>query len=90
MPYTCNNCKSHVETRYHCTVCDDFDLCVNCKDKDGHPHPMEKLGFALDNGSPPADAEQTNPQEPRELRIGGKERWIQDSIIGACLPVQRC
>ena len=20
--YTCNNCKSHVETRYHCTVCD--------------------------------------------------------------------
>ena len=20
--YTCNNCKNHVETRYHCTVCD--------------------------------------------------------------------
>lgn len=20
--YTCNNCKTHVETRYHCTVCD--------------------------------------------------------------------
>lgn len=20
--YTCNNCKAHVETRYHCTVCD--------------------------------------------------------------------
>jgi hypothetical protein len=20
--YTCNNCKGHVETRYHCTVCD--------------------------------------------------------------------
>lgn len=86
--YTCNNCKSHVETRYHCTVCDvcipfvllffplkvyshiyynsillqDFDLCVSCKDKDGHPHPMEKLGFDLDDGSSPADAKQTNPQ----------------------------
>ncbi|TGZ38339.1 histone lysine acetyltransferase CREBBP-like isoform X1 [Temnothorax longispinosus] len=81
MPYTCNNCKSHVETRYHCTVCDDFDLCVNCKDKDGHPHPMEKLGFALDNGSPPADAEQTNPQEPRELSI---QRCIL-SLVHACL-----
>lgn len=89
--YTCNNCKSHVETRYHCTVCDvciplmmlflfplrrfthkvsycnsvllqDFDLCVSCKDKDGHPHPMEKLGFDLDDGSSPADAKQTNLQ----------------------------
>lgn len=20
--YTCNNCKKHVETRYHCTICD--------------------------------------------------------------------
>lgn len=20
--YTCNHCKNHVETRYHCTVCD--------------------------------------------------------------------
>jgi hypothetical protein len=24
--YTCNNCKNHVETRYHCTVCD-----VSCR-----------------------------------------------------------
>lgn len=40
----------------------DFDLCVSCKDKDGHPHPMEKLGFDLDDGSSPADAKQTNPQ----------------------------
>ncbi|XP_029678514.1 LOW QUALITY PROTEIN: CREB-binding protein-like, partial [Formica exsecta] len=61
--YTCNNCKNHVETRYHCTVCDNFDLCVSCKDKDGHPHPMEKLGFDLNDGSSPADAKQTNPQD---------------------------
>lgn len=20
--YTCNNCKNHVETRFHCTICD--------------------------------------------------------------------
>ncbi|XP_077275691.1 uncharacterized protein LOC143904703 isoform X3 [Temnothorax americanus] len=51
MPNTCNNCKSQItylEFRYHCTVCDDFDLCVNCKDKDGHPHPMDKLSSLTD------------------------------------------
>jgi E1A/CREB-binding protein len=46
--YTCNNCSKSVETRYHCTVCDDFDLCIQCFTKDGHPHKMEKLGFDLD------------------------------------------
>ncbi|RWS27977.1 histone acetyltransferase-like protein 2, partial [Leptotrombidium deliense] len=44
--YTCNKCKRHVvETRYHCTECDDFDLCVNCYNSEGHNHRMEKLGF---------------------------------------------
>ena len=44
--YTCNTCKRHlVETRYHCTQCEDFDLCVACYQRDGHVHPMDKLGF---------------------------------------------
>ncbi len=44
--YTCNTCKRHlVETRYHCTQCDDFDLCVACYQRDGHHHNMDKLGF---------------------------------------------
>lgn len=44
--YTCNTCKRHlVETRYHCTQCEDFDLCVACYQRDGHIHPMDKLGF---------------------------------------------
>lgn len=60
--YTCNNCKSHVETRWHCTVCDDFDLCIACYEKPGHPHKMEKLGFDLDDGSLPSDQKQVNPQ----------------------------
>lgn len=75
--YTCNNCKSHVETRYHCTVCDDFDLCISCKEKDGHPHHMEKLGLDLDDGSSPADAKQVNPQEARKHSI---QRCIQSLV----------
>ncbi|XP_077262697.1 histone acetyltransferase p300-like [Temnothorax americanus] len=88
MVYTCNNCKSHVETRYHCTICDDFDLCVNCKDKDGHPHPMEKLGFASDNGSSPLDERQTNPQENYERRAF-IQRCIQD-LVHVCLCRDDC
>ncbi|XP_044255376.1 CREB-binding protein-like isoform X6 [Tribolium madens] len=78
--YTCNNCKSHVETRYHCTVCDDFDLCIQCYDKEGHPHKMEKLGFDLDDGSSPSDQKQANPQEARKLSI---QRCIH-SLVHAC------
>ncbi|PRD32854.1 UNVERIFIED_CONTAM: CREB-binding protein [Trichonephila clavipes] len=109
--YTCNNCKQHVETRYHCTICDmsgvaetnipriikgsimyifeviccrriinDFDLCVNCFDKDGHNHKMEKLGFGLDDDSATCDQKQTNPQESRRLSI---QRCIQ-SLVHAC------
>ncbi|XP_069355326.1 CREB-binding protein isoform X5 [Maniola hyperantus] len=77
--YTCNSCKAHVETRYHCTVCDDFDLCVPCHDKEGHPHRMEKLGLDLDVGAP-GDAKQANPQEARKLSI---QRCIQ-SLVHAC------
>lgn len=31
-----------VEQRFHCTVCDDFDLCSDCFNKDGHEHEMDK------------------------------------------------
>ncbi|KAL0268194.1 UNVERIFIED_CONTAM: hypothetical protein PYX00_010225 [Menopon gallinae] len=77
--YTCNNCKSHVETRYHCTHCEDFDLCVQCYDKEGHPHKMEKLGFDLDDGSP-VEGQKANPQEARKLSI---QRCIH-SLVHAC------
>ncbi|ODN03688.1 CREB-binding protein, partial [Orchesella cincta] len=80
--YTCNNCKNHVETRYHCTVCDDFDLCVGCFQKTGHPHKMDKLGFDLDDGSSPSPGDQnkSNPQVARKLSI---QRCIH-SLVHAC------
>lgn len=78
--YTCNNCKKHVETRYHCTVCDDFDLCCQCYEKYGHPHRMEELSFGLDEESSPSDQKQANPQEVRKLSI---QRCIQ-SLVHAC------
>lgn len=58
----------------------DFDLCLTCKEKIGHPHKMEKLGFDLDDGSSPTDIKQTNPQEARKQSI---QRCIQ-SLVHAC------
>lgn len=68
-----------METRYHCTHCEDFDLCVQCYDKEGHPHKMEKLGFDLDDGSP-VEGQKANPQEARKLSI---QRCIH-SLVHAC------
>lgn len=47
--YNCNRCSKWVETRYHCTVCEDFDLCVSCYRRNGHQHTMKMIeGGALD------------------------------------------
>uniref|UniRef100_A0A8D2ZK14 histone acetyltransferase n=1 Tax=Scophthalmus maximus TaxID=52904 RepID=A0A8D2ZK14_SCOMX len=68
--YTCNECKHHVETRWHCTVCEDFDLCINCYNSKGHEHQMVKWGLGLDDDS----------NKSRRLSI---QRCIQ-SLVHAC------
>ncbi|KAI5628801.1 CREB-binding protein isoform X2 [Silurus asotus] len=79
--YTCNECKHHVETRWHCTVCEDFDLCINCYNSNGHEHPMVKWGLGLDDDSNNQNSEASkSPQESRRLSI---QRCIQ-SLVHAC------
>lgn len=41
-----------------------FDLCTNCLVRERHDHPMEKMGFGLDEGSP-MDLRQIHPQKAR-------------------------
>ncbi|MGH0176363.1 UNVERIFIED_CONTAM: hypothetical protein FKN15_072185 [Acipenser sinensis] len=79
--YTCNECKHHVETRFHCTVCEDYDLCITCYSTKRHEHKMEKLGLGLDDesgGSSSASAQ--SPGDSRRLSI---QRCIQ-SLVHAC------
>uniref|UniRef100_A0A3Q3JU27 histone acetyltransferase n=1 Tax=Monopterus albus TaxID=43700 RepID=A0A3Q3JU27_MONAL len=79
--YTCNECKHHVETRFHCTVCEDYDLCITCYNTKGHEHKMEKLGLGLDDeSSSQAAATTQNPGDSRRLSI---QRCIQ-SLVHAC------
>uniref|UniRef100_A0A672NDS8 histone acetyltransferase n=1 Tax=Sinocyclocheilus grahami TaxID=75366 RepID=A0A672NDS8_SINGR len=78
--YTCNECKHHVETRWHCTVCEDFDLCINCYNSKGHEHQMVKWGLGLDDDSNQGGEANKSPQESRRLSI---QRCIQ-SLVHAC------
>ncbi|XP_061605507.1 CREB binding protein b isoform X3 [Phyllopteryx taeniolatus] len=79
--YTCNECKHHVETRWHCTVCEDYDLCINCYNAKGHEHQMVKWGLGLDDDSNNQGGESSkSPQESRRLSI---QRCIQ-SLVHAC------
>ncbi|KAK3749980.1 hypothetical protein QZH41_007300 [Actinostola sp. cb2023] len=74
--YTCNLCKRHIETRYHCVECEDYDLCVPCYEEKGHDHKMERLGFDLDvdqQNQPDQDGnkkgQQLTAQEERRIKI---------------------
>ncbi|KAA0712353.1 CREB-binding protein [Triplophysa tibetana] len=79
--YTCNECKHHVETRWHCTVCEDFDLCISCYNTKRHEHQMVKWGLGLDDDSNSQSGEASkSPQESRRLSI---QRCIQ-SLVHAC------
>ncbi|KAM4631752.1 CREB-binding protein [Discoglossus pictus] len=79
--YTCNECKHHVETRWHCTVCEDYDLCVSCYNTKSHEHKMVKWGLGLDDESnSQGEAQSKSPQESRRLSI---QRCIQ-SLVHAC------
>ncbi|XP_062859186.1 histone acetyltransferase p300 isoform X2 [Trichomycterus rosablanca] len=79
--YTCNECKHHVETRFHCTVCEDYDLCITCYNTKTHEHKMEKLGLGLDDESNnQAAASMQSPGDSRRLSI---QRCIQ-SLVHAC------
>ncbi|XP_074865897.1 histone acetyltransferase p300 isoform X5 [Carettochelys insculpta] len=79
--YTCNECKHHVETRWHCTVCEDYDLCITCYNTKNHDHKMEKLGLGLDDES---NSQQTaTTQSPGDSRRLSIQRCIQ-SLVHAC------
>jgi hypothetical protein len=43
--YECDGCKATpiIGIRFHCVICEDFDLCEECKFREEHPHDMERI-----------------------------------------------
>jgi len=57
---TCNQCGVEIEPGqgFRCTVCQDFDMCANCRMTAGHQHPLTV------RARPPPPG----PDRPRRLR----------------------
>ncbi|VDM53887.1 unnamed protein product [Angiostrongylus costaricensis] len=53
MGYARNKCSSST-AKWHCTTCDDFDLCDMCRERVLHEHPMNgsKTFIGADSGDP--------------------------------------
>ncbi|XP_065216742.1 histone lysine acetyltransferase CREBBP-like [Planococcus citri] len=77
--YNCDSCEKTAKTRFHCTECDDFDLCIPCYTKEGHPHNMVKVDLDFDNGTSPSEIQAS----PGEVRVQSMERLIC-SLTHAC------
>ncbi|CAF0772590.1 unnamed protein product [Adineta steineri] len=43
MSHSCNSCRQQCDIRYHCTICDDYDLCNKCITIVKHEHRMDRL-----------------------------------------------
>ena len=43
--YNCDNCNIEpiIGSRYHCKLCEDFDLCEKCYETQGHDHPLKEF-----------------------------------------------
>lgn len=59
--------QSYVETKYHCTDCNDFDSCVHSYKKEKLKN-MEKISLDLEDGSF-NNQKQVNPQETKKLSV---------------------
>jgi E1A/CREB-binding protein len=65
--YTCNSCRQQCDVRYHCTVCEDYDLCSKCYVILKHEHRMDRS----DDASEAATNSDTsiNTQQQKQLTM---------------------
>ena len=93
--YTCNSCRQLCDIRYHCTVCDDYDLCSKCYTTIKHEHRMERTDDSNET-STNADAP-LNLQQQRQIAM---QRMIEamrhaihcrnaNCVNRTCAPMQR-
>ncbi len=93
--YNCNSCRQLCDIRYHCTVCDDYDLCSKCYTTVKHEHRMERTD---DSSEVPTSSDAPlNIQQQRQLHMQRMLDAIRHAIqcrnanciIKSCVPCQR-
>uniref|UniRef100_A0A915L5B2 histone acetyltransferase n=1 Tax=Romanomermis culicivorax TaxID=13658 RepID=A0A915L5B2_ROMCU len=72
--YSCNSCKNG-DARWHCTTCEDFDLCQSCYAQTKHPHKMEQQRSLLQD--------EGGEQASQNTRSENLQRCIQ-SLVHSC------
>ncbi|CAF1467759.1 unnamed protein product, partial [Didymodactylos carnosus] len=86
--YNCNTCRQQCDIRYHCTVCEDLDLCEKCYNLEPkHEHKMER--------SVPSIVEECdqNSSNPNGKSIASSQLQRQQSMqhcIEALLHAVKC
>jgi len=65
----CSKCNIILSTGLHCTVCNNFKLCMPCFEKEGHSHEMKALTLLPSGGTLPRHQSQINPAEVEELPL---------------------
>ena len=59
--HSCNACRQQCDIRYHCTVCEDYDLCSKCYSTIKHEHRMDRAddsNEATTNSDTPLNTQQ--------------------------------
>lgn len=92
--YSCDDCGQDpiVGTRYHCSVCPNFDLCSLCEAKGSHHHPLLKYRSSEASEQPAAPAQKRrrsravvaagSHDEKQEEKVEGNKR-LKTSIAQA-------
>lgn len=75
--YTCNSCKNN-NALWHCTTCEDFDLCQQCYSQTTHPHKMEQQKSLLQD-----DSGSGGEQASQNSRTESIQRCVQ-SLVHSC------
>ncbi|CAF1312058.1 unnamed protein product [Adineta steineri] len=93
--YTCNSCRQLCDVRYHCTVCDDYDLCSKCYTTIKHEHRMDRSDDA--NETPTSSDTPLSTQQQRQVTMQKMLDAIRHAvqcrnancIFKNCAPCQR-
>jgi hypothetical protein len=63
--HMCNSCRQACDIRYHCSVCEGYDLCSKCYSTIKHEHPMARANHGHDASS--SSDTPINAQQQRQL-----------------------